>query len=59
MNYEEIRLERMMKEEPYQGPPAPVRPMNCRKVCPYGKDRNFCFPCMNKILAERRAAAGC
>lgn len=37
--------------------PIPVdslKPHNCKTPCPYGKGTTFCYPCMAKILAERR-----
>lgn len=38
-----------------QNEPA-AHPKNCRTECPYGKNRAFCFPCMKKIMSERKAA---
>lgn len=32
-----------------------AHPQNCRTECPYGYGRNFCFPCMAKIMAEHNA----
>ena len=32
-----------------------AHPQNCRLECPYGKGRSFCFPCMAKILSERKS----
>lgn len=29
-----------------------VHPQNCKKECPYGHGRAFCFPCMAKIMGE-------
>ena len=31
-------------------------PKNCSHECQYGFNREFCFPCMAKILAEHRAS---
>ena len=36
--------------------PPVAHPKNCRTECPYGHNRANCFPCMKKILEERRAA---
>jgi hypothetical protein len=36
---------------------ADVTPHNCKTPCVYGKGREFCYPCMAKILSESRAAA--
>ena len=57
MSYE-YNVERAMRDTPYQGPPAPVRPLNCKEICPYGREHAFCYPCINKILAESRTVAG-
>ena len=32
-----------------------AHPCNCKHECPYGKDRAFCFPCMQNIMDEFRA----
>lgn len=29
-------------------------PRNCAHECPYGRGRDFCFPCYAKILKEMR-----
>ncbi len=31
-----------------------AHPCNCKKECPYGYNRAFCFPCYAKIMAEHR-----
>ena len=36
---------------------ATTKPCNCKTPCVYGKGRPFCFPCMAKILSERRGEA--
>ena len=36
---------------------ADVTPHNCKTPCVYGKGREFCYPCMAKILSGSRAAA--
>ncbi len=30
-------------------------PQNCGSECPYGRGRDFCFPCYAKIMQEMRA----
>ncbi len=35
-----------------------AHPGKCRRECPYGHDRAFCFPCMEMIMMEHRAARG-
>lgn len=34
---------------------GPVTPCNCSHPCPYGKGRNFCFPCYRKLMEAHRA----
>jgi len=34
-----------------------AHPKNCKTECSYGRDKAFCYPCMAKILNERRAMA--
>lgn len=29
-------------------------PQNCDHECPYGRGRDFCFPCYKKIMDESR-----
>ena len=31
-----------------------AHPQNCMAECPYGRGRAFCYPCMKKILCERK-----
>ena len=35
-------------------PQGNIKPQNCKTPCPYGNGKPFCFPCMAKILEERR-----
>lgn len=35
-------------------PEGNMKPHNCKTPCPYGNGTTFCFPCMAKILDERR-----
>lgn len=65
MASEYLKEKELLKEMGVTGPfpshsaigmPEPVaHPRNCSNECPYGHDRTFCFPCMAKIMAERRA----
>ena len=41
--------------KPGLDPLPEAHPLNCKNECPYGKGKSFCWPCMNKILAEHRA----
>ena len=36
------------------GRPQESHPRNCAHECPYGRGRDFCFPCYAKILKEMR-----
>lgn len=36
--------------------PPISHPKNCKNECPYGYDREFCFPCYAKIIADRKKA---
>ncbi len=27
-------------------------PRNCQNECPYGRGRDFCFPCYKKLMGE-------
>ncbi len=29
-------------------------PVNCREPCCYGRGRNFCFPCYQELMKNRR-----
>ena len=34
--------------------PPVSHPQNCKKECPYGYDKAFCFPCYKKLMEEMR-----
>lgn len=34
--------------------PQTPTPSNCKTLCCYGYGRCFCFPCMAKILSEKK-----
>lgn len=35
-------------------PTGNLKPHNCKTSCPYGNGTTFCFPCMAKIMDEKR-----
>lgn len=35
-------------------PTGNMKPHNCKTPCPYGNGTTFCFPCMAKIMDEKR-----
>ena len=35
-------------------PTGNMKPCNCKTPCPYGKGTTFCFPCMAKIMDQKR-----
>jgi hypothetical protein len=35
-------------------PTGNLKPHNCKTPCPYGNGTTFCFPCMAKIMEEKR-----
>jgi len=39
---------------PGLGPLPVAHPVNCKCECPYGRGRSFCWPCMNKLLFDRK-----
>lgn len=40
------------------GIPPVSHPQNCRNECPYGHDKDFCFPCYKKLMEEMRSKKG-
>lgn len=47
-----------MTQIPAKAKEQASQPCNCRSVCPYGKGRDFCFPCYGKIMNEYRKKRG-
>ena len=37
-----------------RGPQTVPFPKNCKEPCPYGRGREFCFPCYSKLMKEKK-----
>lgn len=49
---EEINMKKEMQAVPMVSPfPLPA-PKNCSKPCPYGRGREYCWPCMAKLMQK-------
>ena len=38
---------------PKREPETVPFPKNCKNPCPYGKGRDFCFPCYAQLMAKK------